>query len=510
MTFYGVNFSGAEFGVSTDGAFDYSQAPMWFPKGHYDYFKAKGFNLARIPVAWDRLQPNLNGPLDPTYFAKLDAAVVYATSIGLTVVIDIHNYARRNGALIGSSTVLNSAFNDLWAKLANTYKSNPKVIFGLMNEPHDMPTAQWLATANSVSAAIRATGATNTIFVSANYWGGPEAWMNGEMDGYLDSNYVIEVHRYLNSNGSGQTSDVVSSTILRDRLSSMVAWCKSRGKKFFLGEFSTGPTDPNAKAAITDGLNFLAANSDVCVGWAWWACIGDAPPNDQWTPYAINPSLDYKTDDAKVAWLTPFTGTSTVPVPTPAPTPTGTYPTAPVNFNKGGVTKIANYWVQVPTNYSHNVPMKLFVWLHGCGGYSANDVGMVAGADYISLTPDGREGACWSDVTTDGPKILAAIADVKTRFNIAEVWLGGYSSGGDVGYPLLFKNSQLFAGALFENTGPDANAMTLAQTATKKLTIHHLAHLSDNVYPVAGLRTKFASLKSLGHNANLYEKSLGQ
>lgn len=306
--YYGVNFSGAEFGVSTDYAFNKSSSQTWFPQGHYDYFKNKGFNFIRLPISWDKLQPTLKQDFDATYAALLKKAVTQATSIGQSIVIDIHNYARKNGKVIGSPDLPISAFADLWSRLALLYKDNALVLFGLCNEPHDMATSQWVQAANAASKAIRDQGAMNQILVAGNYWSGSTSWLNNEMVSYQDplNNYLIEIHCYLNSNGSGATEDVVSPTILKDRLTPIVNWCRKNNKKFILGEFSTGTKDPNAKAAIQDGLTFLKNSADVCAGFCWWSNIGSAPPNDPWTPYAINPSLDYKTEDSKVAWLTPF------------------------------------------------------------------------------------------------------------------------------------------------------------------------------------------------------------
>ncbi len=50
---------------------------------------------------------------------------------------------------------------------------------------------------------------------------------------------------------------------------------------------------------------------------------------------------------------------------------------------------------------------------------------------------DGREGDCWNP-DTDQAKLLAAIADVESHFLIDRhrVILGGYSSGGDLSYPI--------------------------------------------------------------------------
>jgi endoglucanase len=77
------------------------------------------------------------------------------------VLIDPHNYARYNGNLIGSAAVPHAAFADFWSRVAQQFVGNPRVLFGLMNEPHDMPTEQWLAAANAAIAAIRAAGASN-------------------------------------------------------------------------------------------------------------------------------------------------------------------------------------------------------------------------------------------------------------------------------------------------------------------------------------------------------------
>lgn len=131
--------------------------------------------------------------------------------------------------------------------------------------------------------------------------------------------------------------------------------------------------------------------------------------------------------------------------------------------------------------------------------------------DWINLAVGGREGSCWSNTATDGPTILATLADLKTHFNIdpKRVILGGYSSGGDVGYPLLFQNANLFAGGLFENTAPNSTAMTTAGTASWKLNITHLAHTGDTTYPIAAARTWVATLKSKGYPVTLIEKAGG-
>ena len=104
--------------------------------------------------------------------------VNYATGKGLKIEIEPHNYGYGFGALIGSAQTPNSAFADLWGKLAFHYQSPiPPSCFGLMNEPHDQSASVWLGSANAAIAAIRAAGAVSQeILVPGSYWDGAWTW----------------------------------------------------------------------------------------------------------------------------------------------------------------------------------------------------------------------------------------------------------------------------------------------------------------------------------------------
>lgn len=196
---------------------------------------------------------------------------------------------------------------------------------------------------------------------------------------------------------------------------------------------------------------------------------------------------------------------------TPAPAPT-TVPTAPLSYTPDTVFTVNSastpYWIYVPSAYdgSHATPITLFVWLHGCGGNAADDIYSVSpggSQSYISIAVGGREGDCW-DVNADTPKVLGAIADVKTHFNInpRRVILGGYSSGGDLAYRTAFYNAASFAGLLIENSSPfrdtgSSSAASLA-AASWKFNVVHLAHLQDTTYPIAGVRTETDEMKAAG------------
>lgn len=162
-----MNLAGADFGEGYLPGI-YETHYIYPDQTSVDYFKSKQMNTVRLPFRWERLQRSLLAEFDATELARLDGFVTATTAKGMNVLLDPHNYARYHGELVGSSAVPNAALANFWSRLAQRYKANPRVIFGLMNEPHTMPTEQWVSAANDAIVAIRATGATNLILVPGN------------------------------------------------------------------------------------------------------------------------------------------------------------------------------------------------------------------------------------------------------------------------------------------------------------------------------------------------------
>lgn len=309
VPYRGVNLSGAEFGSTVPGKFgvDYT-----FPAtSEIDYYVGKGVNTFRLPFRWERAQPTPYRILDETYMRRLDALVSYATwTKGAQVVINPQNFARYYGNVVGSWQVPNAVFADFWRRLAWRYKNNSRVHFNLMNEPHDLPTEQWVSAANAAIASIRQTGATNNLIVPGSAWTGAHSWYSTY---YGTSNAVamlkisdpqnrtlFEVHQYLNSDSSGASDQCVSSTIGSQRLARFVNWLRVNGKKGFLGELAGG-RNTTCYAAVTDMLKYVTAQSDVLVGWLWW---GAGPWWKSTYPFALNPINGQ--DRPQMSVLSPF------------------------------------------------------------------------------------------------------------------------------------------------------------------------------------------------------------
>ena len=119
----GVNWAGAEFAY---GKFPGEEGTHfhWPNAESLDYYAGKGITLIRLPFAWERLQPELNGPLDEKYLAGMVRSVKLIGDRKMKVALDMHNYARYRLELIGSEKVPNDAFRDVWQKLATVFNGN--------------------------------------------------------------------------------------------------------------------------------------------------------------------------------------------------------------------------------------------------------------------------------------------------------------------------------------------------------------------------------------------------
>lgn len=277
----GVVLSGGEF---TPDSNQYGHSYGYPPKESIDYYISKGMKIIRFPFMWERVQPNMYGELDVLEMSRIDASVEYALSRGMTVGLDLHNGGYRFDELIGNHAVPDTAFADVWSKLAIHYRDKSNVLFMLMSEPHDQSARQWVCSANAAIAAIRKTGARQTIVVPGSYYDGGWTWCKSDnanrvlqvYDPY--DNCMIEIHQYMDGDASGGTSGIVSPTIGADRLADVTAWARQHRKKLFLGEFAAA-SDHVSMNALEVMLKYVYNNSDVWYYATWWG------GGDRWSNY---------------------------------------------------------------------------------------------------------------------------------------------------------------------------------------------------------------------------------
>lgn len=297
----GVNFAGPEFNGDRIPGKPFKDF-VYPSKKDIDYFADRGMNTFRLPFRWERLQRNLGWPLDAGELKRIDDVVAGVTRDGGYVLLDPHNYGRYFDKLIGSPEVPDSAFAEFWRLLAEHYKDNPKVIFGLMNEPFGIPARTWRTSAEAALKSIRETGAKNLVFVPGTSWSGAHSWRgkSGNAEAFQDlkdpgNAMVFEVHQYLDSDYSGTDPKCQSETIGVETLTDFTKWLRETGNKGFLGEFSAGP-DPVCLTALKGMLDHMRNNSDVWIGWTYWAA------GAWWGkyPFSVHPSEDGEKPQLKV------------------------------------------------------------------------------------------------------------------------------------------------------------------------------------------------------------------
>ena len=304
LLFTGTNLSGGEFGDPQPGkALVYGKNFVYPNEGEFTYFASKGMNVIRLGFRWEVLQPTPKAPLVPAEEQRLKDVVTAATKKGMVVLLDPHNYARYYGKVIGGPDVSDADFADFWGRLAGDFQGNPRVWFGLMNEPHDMPTPQWFDAANAAVAAIRKTGAKNLILVPGNGWSGAHSWLDSGNEVLLKitdpaHHYAFEAHQYLDSDNSGTHPEVVSATIGSERLRVFTDWCRKNHQRAFLGEFGAGVSD-TGKAAVGDMLTYMEQNRDVWIGFTWWSA------GPWWGNYMFSIEPDKGADRPQMGWLQP-------------------------------------------------------------------------------------------------------------------------------------------------------------------------------------------------------------
>lgn len=274
FSYFGVNESGAEFGNNvipgTLGT-DYT----WPSPSSIDFFVEKGFNTFRVPFLMERLSPpstGLTGSFDATYLNGLKTTIDYITGKGAYALLDPHNFMIYNGATISST----SDFGTWWKNLANEFKSDSNVVFDIMNEPHDIPAATVLDLSQAAINGIRDSGATSQlILVEGTSWTGAWTWIssgNGDVFGAIsdpNNNTAIEMHQYLDSDGSGTSGTCVSSTIGAERIADATTWLQNNGLKGFLGEIGAG-SNADCISAVQGALCAMQ-QSGVWIGALWWA-----------------------------------------------------------------------------------------------------------------------------------------------------------------------------------------------------------------------------------------------
>lgn len=270
----GVNLSGAGFAPHVVPG-KHGTNYFYPEKRHFKYYADKGIRLIRFPFIWERVQHSLGEDLDGEQLRLLKRTLDFAMQHGQKVILDMHNYGRYQGHLIGSSDVPYAAYAEVWQKLAKRFGGHPALLgYDIMNEPHGT-VGLWPGAAQAAVDAIREVDQQALIFVEGERWSSAYHWP------LVNANFLVkdpverivyEAHLYFDEDFSGKylpgKSRNIDPMLGVERARPFVEWLQKHGQKGFLGEYGIPDDLPEASVAMD---NLLAYLNDNCIPSAYWA-----------------------------------------------------------------------------------------------------------------------------------------------------------------------------------------------------------------------------------------------
>lgn len=273
----GVNVAGAESNSSILPG-EFGKNYIYPTIAELNFLASQKVTAIRLPIRWERVQTTLNGPLNPLEVRRLQETIHTANNLGICVLIDIHNYAKYFGAPMGGNAALQNGFVDVWLKLAAEFPNADTTVLDLMNEPKEIPIAEWAPLAKRTLAELRKAKAKNIVIISGGKWSGLHDWftLSGEVSNataFADvrdplNRTFLQVHQYVDEYYSGTTSVCKTPDKFDAMFAKITQWAKDNQQQLFLGEFGTPPT----KECLATLEKLLSLMSDpVWRGFTYWS-----------------------------------------------------------------------------------------------------------------------------------------------------------------------------------------------------------------------------------------------
>ncbi|CAK7198246.1 hypothetical protein SEUCBS139899_000905 [Sporothrix eucalyptigena] len=240
-----------------------------------------GVNMFRLPTSWQFLINNdkeVSDTLDPTNAGRYDQFVQACLSTGAYCMLDVHNFARFNGGIIGQGGPSDDMFVAIWVALAKMYAKDDRVVFEITNEPHDLDLDLWVQTCQKVVTGIRNAGATTQMILlpGTNFDSAATLISTGSADALLEitnpdgstDGLYLDIHKYLDNNNSGQNEECTTNNV--GNFSMVADYLRGKKRQGLISE--TGAS--SSASCMTDFCTqnaYLNANDDVFIGYVAWA-----------------------------------------------------------------------------------------------------------------------------------------------------------------------------------------------------------------------------------------------
>ncbi|WP_434136415.1 cellulase family glycosylhydrolase [Pseudomonas luteola] len=340
----GLNLSGAGFASHVLPGINGTN--YIFPtESYFKQWSEKGIKLVRFPIIWERLQPTLGGALDAKYVQLIDSTFSYAEKHNVKIILDLHNYARYRGQIIGTSGVPYARYQEIMTKIAQRWSSQKSLYaYDIMNEPNGALN-YWNTAAQYGINGVRAVDTVRPIIVEGNGWAEAtrwEQWNNTLLDLKDPSNNLIfSAHTYFDNNAGGNYESVDVSKLDPmygvERVKPFIEWLKKHGKKGYIGEFGIPDNDSRWNTIMDNMLAYLAQN---CVPATYWAA-GPGWGNYFMSVEPINgverpqwPTLKKYVNNTRCTAFGPINGTDATAPSQPAKPAQPAVPTQPATPSK--------------------------------------------------------------------------------------------------------------------------------------------------------------------------------
>jgi endoglucanase len=292
----------------------------------FEYFANKGLSLFQVGFRWERMQPQLSGPLDQVYLNALKQDVAWAADYGAKVNLSVTNYGRYNLDINGTavSCVINQAYNgkvqvttadlqDLWIRLSNEFKDDPTIYgYSIMAEPHGMGASNWKNISQAVVTSLRNNGDNNLILINGDNWGHARTWEKDNGAPWINdpiNNFKYEAHQYFATGGGSYTTtydqEAASDSDMANRgarwIKPFIDWCNKYGVQGYLGEFGVPASDPRWLIVLDSALTALGKAGMDASCWSG---------GEHWGNYilSLQPTNNFKVDKPQMAILSKHVG----------------------------------------------------------------------------------------------------------------------------------------------------------------------------------------------------------
>lgn len=272
----GLNIAGAGFASSVIPG-KHGTNYFFPPEGYFEKWKIRGIRTIRFSIIWERLQPELKAALDENYSLLMDRMFEQAAAYDIRVILDVHNYSRFKGEVIGTENVPISAYQDLMERIARRWNGYPALYaYDIMNEPYGTANALWPTVAQAGIDGIRKYDGSRPLFIEGRSWSSSYRWPqhNDPLLALEDpaDNLIFSAHAYIDSNSSGQYKegpgddfDLMAGV---KRVTPFVNWLIEHGKRGHIGEFGVPGDDSRWLQAMDNLLAFLQQH---CIPMTYWA-----------------------------------------------------------------------------------------------------------------------------------------------------------------------------------------------------------------------------------------------